>query len=212
MARRIPNQEARLAYKQRLFFGAVLKPLRLFCDSCDSLVPSDMAWRCPHCQNQNTKTRLYSFLTKCEHCKRSPKSFACPHCASINFLDEDMDGTKPAKSAGKVSVAAPPTDEKEMSPEEQRRTEHEEKKAAIAREMELLELTAKLTRMKEALATPKSARERLEKSFSEHEASSMAIHAIAKEQREKNAEKYKDDPDMLEMANESLANWVESQL
>jgi hypothetical protein len=212
MARIIPNQEARLNYKQRLFLGFVLKPLRLFCESCDTCVPSNMVWCCAYCGAENTKTRLYSFLNKCEHCKRSPKSYACPQCASINYLDEDSDGTMPARSTAKPSEIPTQTVEEELSPEEMKHREHEEKKADIAREMELLGLNAKLVQMKESLAAPKTARERLERSFEEHEAHAMAIHAIAKEQRDKNAERYKDDPEMLEMANESLNNWVESQL
>jgi hypothetical protein len=51
----------------------------------------------------------------------------------------------------------------------------------------------------------------MQKSFSEHDAHVMGARIIAKERREEYAKKYKDDPDLLSQANESVDSWLEQQ-
>jgi len=90
--------KARKKFKTRLIFGLALKPLRLFCAHCGKYVPSDREWFCGYCDRKNERTKLYSFLRKCQHCKRFPKAYICPHsgCEHLNFLDKIEDIRHPA--------------------------------------------------------------------------------------------------------------------
>lgn len=207
MAKRIPNLKARSRFRQRLLLGLTVKPVRLFCESCDKYVPSDMPWRCSHCDHDNTKTKIYSFLNKCRECKRSPKSYVCPHCGSINFLDRDMNAAHPARKMPAYVVPEPPPDE-----EEEKQRQHDNRKQDLEREIEITRLNARLAQLKtSAEFKDVTAREALQKSFSEHDAHMMGTYIIEKEQRAKNAEQYKDEPELLSKANESLSLWVENQ-
>ena len=210
MAGRLPNLKARTQYKQRLLLGLVFKPLRLFCEYCDKYIPSDMPWRCSHCDHANDRTKIYSFLNKCRECKRVPKSYACPHCSNVNFLDKDSNPSHPARS----TMERPPVETSAEEVRLQKKNEHNDRKEEIEREIEITRLNASLVELKAStqFQKAKSTREKLEESFSEHDAHVMGAQMIADEQRVKNAEKYKDDSNGLGMANESIAMWLEKQL
>ena len=96
----------------------------------------------------------------------------------------------------------------------QKKNEHNDRKEEIEREIEITRLNASLVELKAStqFQKAKSTREKLEESFSEHDAHVMGAQMIADEQRVKNAEKYKDDSNGLGMANESIAMWLEKQL
>lgn len=209
MARRIPTLKAKTHYKQRLLFGMVLKPLRLFCDHCDKYVPSDMSWRCSHCRHENERTRIHSFLNKCRNCKRSPKSYACPHCGQLNFLDTDQEAAHPALPVG----SQPPPPAPAVDAQEQMLRKRAEQKATLEHKIVIARLDAELRGIKESVdfKKEKSARERLEKSFNDHDAHMMGAHKLAQEQRRKNAETYNDDPELRGMADESVQHWLEQQ-
>lgn len=215
MAARILNVEARGRFKQRLIFGFIFKPLRLFCDHCDRYVPSDLVWQCGHCDHTNTWSQFYSFLHKCQKCKRAPRSYGCPHCEKINFLDSTRSGSHPARKPPTVHTEVPlPSEAAKDSVSERRKREYEERKEEIERAIVLEALNAKLTQLKASseFRKQKTAREKLEESFNEHSAHVMGARIIAREQRVKNAETYKADPDLLSMANEAVDHWEEGQL
>jgi hypothetical protein len=208
MARTIDSiLKARARFVERLVFGIALHPLRLFCTHCGKYVPSDMEWVCGYCDHGNTKTNRFSFLSRCEECRRGPKSFVCPHCGTVHCLDKDADTQHPARKPGPAPV--PPLD-----PREGKRQAHEERKEDLEHKIAIARLNAELAKVKAEVKPSKtmSAREKLEKSFTEHDTHTMAVHEIAKRERQQNAEKYKDAPDLLRMANDSLQGWTESQL
>lgn len=213
MARLIPNERARLEYKQRMFLGLIGRPLRVECEHCHQIVLSNTRWECGRCGNENERTRVYSFLNRCRSCRQPPKSYECPHCARINFLDEDRNSSTAARTIRRIEEPAPLAEPLE-DPRAAKRRMHEEQKEDVLREIEMAQLNARLAEVKAASEPPakKNSRELLEESYSEHDTHSMAIHTIAREQRLKNAERFKDDPELLEMANESLQAWVENQL
>jgi hypothetical protein len=208
MARRVTPLKARRAFKGRLLLGLVLRPLRLFCEHCDKYVPSDMEWRCGYCNEENWFTRYYSFLNKCRKCKRPAKSFVCPHCREINFLDKDQVETHPATKAG-PSVLPPTKDEARR----EKREEREDSKEELNHEIEIARLSADLVKYKASaeFAKAKTAMEKLEKSFGEHDAHVMGVKTIVRRQKALNFEKYKDDPEGLEDATDSLESWAESE-
>jgi hypothetical protein len=221
MARQISNVEARSNYKQRLLLGFVLKPLRLICDSCDKSVFSDMHWECGYCGHANIRTKIYSFLTKCRECKRPPKSYVCPHCEVLNFLDEDNDGAHsaraPAKDITPLDPALSPNQIKAASEKASADAQSKERaaqKAQLRHEIEVAQLNAQLAELKASadLGKEKPIREKLEESFSTHDAQAMGALTIAREQKMKNAERFKDDPDLQAMADESVDSWLESQM
>lgn len=224
------NLEAREAYSHyiadrflntinRSVWG-VIKPLRpflknidvmidLFCDDCGKHIPSETEWKCAHCDKKNDKTLRYSFLVECEKCTKAPQSYSCPHCDSINFLEQKKDKRHPARILLAPEGAASKTDTTK-----DKASAHLERKVELEREIEITQLSSRLERLKESAGfkEAKSTREKLEKSFSEHDAHAMGAQMIAREKRTENAKKFQDDPELLEKANESVQAWLDSQL
>lgn len=211
MAGRIPTLKARGRFKARLLLGLTLRPLRLFCERCDAYIPSDMVWVCSYCNFENRITQIYSFLNKCQNCKRPPKSYVCPRCTSVNFLDRDSDGSHPAWGAHALPNAAPTAAMVEEDPLEKKRREQLEEREDLQHQIEVARLNERLQELKSSTAFKQevSAMERLEKSFSEHDAHTMGVHIIAKRERALITEQFKDDPEMRERAEASLTNWLE---
>lgn len=211
MARLIPNERARLEYKQRMFFGLIVRPLRIGCDHCGRVVLSDIWWRCERCDGENDSTRIYSFLNRCRTCRQPPDAYECPHCAGINCLDEDERISAVARTRPRPKVVPPPPKEDPLTA---KRRIHREQREDLLREIELTRLNAELAALKTMTEPPtkKDVRALLEESAADHDVRMMAVHAIAREQRAKNAVKYKDDPELLQMADESVQDWLENQL
>jgi len=172
--------------------------IHLFCDKCDKYISSDFAWVCSFCDAENETS---SFLEKCPNCTRLHLSVECPHCGHSMALDDKDDTLRPAKirvkSKDKMETAA------HFAAEE---TRYRERKAQVEREIELTQLTAQLEQLKQSIDFQKevSARARLEKSFDAHDAHMMGVYTIAREQKAKAAEKYRSDPETLQMAHESI--------
>jgi hypothetical protein len=206
--------EARRAFKKGLgsLFGFDPAPLRLFCERCDKCVPSDVRWVCGHCEHENRRTKLYSFLNKCQSCEREPASYACPHCGATNALESDGSNGLPAKCF-LAPAEEPKKPAPEVDPRIKKKREHAERKEDLEQEIEITQLNVRLTQLKASSAPiEQSPHAALEKSFSEYETHFMGVHMVAKEQRAKNAERYKDDPEMLERAQELVTRWLEERL
>lgn len=203
------DKTSRTKFRLRLYCGLVVKPVRFFCEYCGKYIPSDIEWRCSYCSHENRETRLYSFLNKCRNCKRPPSAFVCPHCDQVHFLDESESDSHPA-----IALERLPTAESPEETSKRKRLEHSARKEELNAEIEITELNVKLAKLKtgEEFKSAKTAREKLEQSFSEHDAHVMGVHMLAKEQRKNNSERFKDDPEMLERANDSLDAWIESHL
>jgi len=86
-------------------------------------------------------------------------------------------------------------------------------KTELEQEIEITALTAKLARLKTSseFKIEKSKQEALRESFTEHDAHMMGALMLADEERAKNIEQYKDDPEMLEKKELSLKAWLETQ-
>jgi hypothetical protein len=199
--------QARRIFQDRLVFtlGLRRKPLRLFCEHCGMFIPSDLMWLCGYCNHENVRTKLYSFLYKCQKCKQPPKALVCPHCEKIIFIDGSKDGRHAARKAG-----AMPIDTEDEARLRKARLQ-EERKADLEHEIVVTRLNAELAALKKTLEPPKKklAHEALEENFSEHDAHVMAAHKIAKREKEENKRKYADDPELLARADASVDNWLE---
>lgn len=209
MAGKVPLLKARARFKERLFFGFMLPPLRLFCEPCGHYVPSSMEWVCSRCHHENRRTSLNSFLHQCEQCKQAPKSFECPQCKAVNFLTADSDGTHPART-----IPPPPVPAREFDLVKLQRELRNEEKEDLKHAVMLARLNAELAQHKAAAEKPteQGPRERLEKSFAEHQAHLLEAHRIARREKQQNAETYRDDPEFLEMADEAVQAWLESHM
>lgn len=198
---------ARERFKERLIlsFGLLRKPLKLFCELCGKFIPSDMPWTCGYCDTDNHKTTRFSFLYKCQRCKQPAKSLQCPHCDQILFLDGSQNSSHPAH---KILTAALSASDEEKHIELAR--QREERKAELEHKIVVTRLNADLVNLKTATRPQKkkSALETLEENFSEHDAHVMAVHKIVKREKEANAKKYADDPELRDLADESVKNWA----
>jgi hypothetical protein len=99
----------------------------------------------------------------------------------------------------------------EEDPLEKKRREQLEEREDLQHQIEVARLNERLQELKSSTAFKQevSAMERLEKSFSEHDAHTMGVHIIAKRERALITEQFKDDPEMRERAEASLTNWLE---
>jgi phage FluMu protein Com len=211
MARKITALKARRRFKQRLIVGLVLRPVRLFCDHCDKYVPSDMEWRCGHCNETNRRTKFYSFLNKCQECKRPPKSFICPHCGEVNFLDKDESASHPAVM---TSVPPPPPPETKAEIRARIREKRDEQKETMGHKITMAGLNAELVRLEASteFLKKKSKMEELEKDWSEFKAHRMGVDEI-EERVERMLEKtYPNDPDKREKEMLTLKAWKASKV
>jgi hypothetical protein len=139
----------------------------------------------------------------------------------LNFLDEDNDGAHsaraPAKDITPLDPALSPNQIKAASEKASADAQSKERaaqKAQLRHEIEVAQLNAQLAELKASadLGKEKPIREKLEESFSTHDAQAMGALTIAREQKMKNAERFKDDPDLQAMADESVDSWLESQM
>lgn len=197
-----------------MFFGMIGGPLRVECCHCGRVVLSDTRWRCERCGGENDSTRIYSFLNRCRKCRQPPDAYECPHCAGINCLNEGESISVVALTRPKPKPKVIPPPPPKEDPLAAKRRIHREQKEDLIREIELTRLNAELAALKAVTEPPakKDVRALLEQSAADHDVRMMAVHAIAREQRAKNAEKYKDDAELLQMADESVQDWLENQL
>lgn len=215
MARPVTNLNARLQFKQRLILGMFLKPVRAVCDHCEDVTPSDMQWRCGYCGHDNSGTRLYSFLNKCQKCKREPKSYGCASCSKINFLDDDRDASRPARrpTAKPPLTVPPPPPPPPEDPGIARKKAHDERLTELAREIELAQLALRLAELKASplLKKEKTNLEQLEESLATDLGHGLGAHAAADKWKEKLATEFKDNPDLRAKADAVIDRWLEKQ-
>lgn len=127
-------------------------------------------------------------------------------------MDIDEISEHPARIVAVAGVATNSTSKETAAADKLK--EHLDKKTEIERAIEITALSAKLEKLKASAGFKEetSAREKLEKSFTEHDAHAMGARTIAKEKRTENAIRFKNDPEGLEEANESVQDWLDRQL
>jgi hypothetical protein len=89
----------------------------------------------------------------------------------------------------------------------------EDEKTERTHEVYMARLDAELARLKAQIKShePKSSREKLEQSYSDHDSHFMAVHEIRRRERVANQKKYADDSEMFQRSEESLDHWVNQQ-
>ena len=198
---------ARLRFRERqlLTFGLRRKPLKLFCEHCGKFIPSDMEWVCGYCNLRNVRTKLYSFLNKCEQCKRVPKSFHCPHCDAAMFFDGPHDDRHPARN----NVAPPRPLETEEQAKIKKLLEQKERKADLEYEIVCARLDNDLAallkeREKYKSKTPKEA---MQEDLEQDKAKCISADEVAEEDIRTYEKLYVGNPDLLEKHQLFVKKW-----
>jgi hypothetical protein len=83
--------------------------------------------------------------------------------------------------------------------------------AELKHEIEVAQLSAQLENLKTSVGFKEKTPE-LSDRFSAHEQHTMGLHMFAKQKRDEYAERFKDDPELLEQANEGLNAFVDQEL
>lgn len=88
-----------------LYTQWVKRPIKIECNSCDSVILTNTPWHCRACGSRNLDTENYPFVFKCENCGVEPKAYRCHRkngdhglCNSMIYLTEDHDETNFAQS------------------------------------------------------------------------------------------------------------------
>jgi predicted RNA-binding Zn-ribbon protein involved in translation (DUF1610 family) len=189
-----------------LMYGRLLPQFGLRCTQCGKFASADLKWVCGFCSSESTDERGYSFIIRCETCRQETKAFICPHCEAINFIDADHEGKNAARFVGKGRPKPPTVD---VAIEKER--EHRERKRELEREIEITALDRRLTKLKESpeFKQEVSEREKIEKGFSDYQASIMGIQLLERKRRLEYEKEFADDADLLEMQHLTLDAYVE---
>lgn len=148
-------------------------------------------------------TGRFSFLYRCENCKKAPNSYECPKCREPIFLNRQNDGRHPAI----IQLI------EELEPDailEERRKAHQEQKEGLEHEIEITALSKQLAQLKLSPEFRKevSAKEKIEKDFSEYDSEMMGVRMLERSLRLKYAVEFRGDPDLLDMKNEVMDEFV----
>lgn len=187
------------------FFVWEKRGIGIRCPGCGRFISTNTPWICGFCQKKNERVDEFPFVNRCEHCSAEPKAYQCHHrgCGKLVFLTADhlednfaRCATAPAEDLSATEVT--------FQEREKRKLEHE---------LILTELTAKLNAGKERLEFMKkrTPQEKKKESFQKFHGDSMAARELAKAEKAANAEKYRDDPEMLKAANEVVEEWLRSE-
>lgn len=182
------------------FFVLENRAIGMKCPHCLKYIASNTPWICGFCQQINRRVDQFPFVHRCEHCQAEPKAYRCHHCGQPIFLTEDEQTDNFARSL------APPREDKTK----EEISEQERERRNLEHQLLATRLNAELKEEEKRTNPPpkKGPREALEEHYSAHQAKTMSAHEIVRRERAANAEKYKDDPDMLERANASLDSWL----
>lgn len=166
-----------------------------------------MEWVCGYCDTRNIRTKLFSFLRKCQHCKRPPKAYICPHlgCEKINFLSKENNDRHPARAFKDIP---PPINEVEVRQKRvQDRTDQKDEKL---HELEIAKLDAQLAIFKGTdLFKKLSKREEFEKEFSEFREEHLGIELFVEEQLKQYEKEFAGNALMLKKNKLALRAWAE---
>ena len=167
---------------------------------CRKVLMTNTPWVCGFKQCINERVDKFPFLNQCEHCGAEPKAYRCHHCGELIFLTEDQQELNYAVCLNS-EIKPPPTDPRALRMEEKEIREHEITMVELANKLEAEKQRAEFGKKK----TPA---EEIEDSFTKHHARVMGAVEFARRQRAVNTEKYKDDPEMLKWANDSIDDWL----
>lgn len=184
------------------FFILDKRGIKIRCPHCRKYLRTGTPWICGECQAKNQQIDEFPFVHRCEHCSAEPKAYRCHHCDEPIFLTEDTRKQNCATSLGRGGDLS-----EKPEPESAR---YEREKQDLEHQILMTELAAKLDANKQRLefAKHKNPSEEIEDSFTKHFARHMGSREFARKQKAVNAEKYKDDPEGLKDADDTVDDWL----
>jgi hypothetical protein len=187
------------------FFVLDVRSIRMRCPHCRGKIETNVPWVCGECRAKNQRIDEFPFVHRCEHCSAEPKAHKCHHCGELIFLTEDT-----RRQNYSTSVNHPVQTPTEPEPKSDC---FESKKQSIEEEIVLTELAAKLNASKQRLefAKQKSPTEEIEESYTKHFAKHMGSRQFARKQKAVNAVEYKDDPEGLKDADDTVDDWLKGR-
>jgi hypothetical protein len=191
MAKKVITLSARERYRELLLLGHAFlptSPMILLCDHCKKDVDSDMPWQCGNCNHENQGKRWYSFCKECKGCKKGVKSYSCPHCKEVNHFHKSRDSSRPAMVKIRQTETQPVIPI--PNPEVERLKQ------------ELESLKAELEKKRESP---------LKQEYAKHESRLLELQRLRLTMRKRYRKKFKNDPEMLELADETVDLFVEKQ-
>jgi hypothetical protein len=183
------------------------RAIAIKCPNCSKTLMTNTPWVCGFCQHKNTRANEFPFIHRCEPsggCGADIKTYKCHHtgCEKLIFLTEDHQEENYAYAYREVTPV--PDKAKEEINKQQK------DKRDLEHQLMMTRLTAELNEAKRTVDPPKekAPHEIVEESFSRYNTFTMSAYDIARREKAANAEKYKDDPEMLERANLSVDTWL----
>jgi hypothetical protein len=185
------------------FFILENRTIGFHCPHCLAYIATNIPWKCGFCPKVNQRTTEFPFVHRCEYCGAEPKAYRCHHCDEFKLIFLTKDELK-------LNYASCPN----LMPAEDDSVRRMKEKEELMHEIEMVELAARLDSSNQRLdlGKRKAPAEEIEQSFTKNYARVMGSHEFARRQRTVNAEKFKDDPDMLKSVNDFIDDWLRNRV
>lgn len=188
-----------------VFYILDTRAIKIQCPHCGKILKTNTPWVCGFCGVKNQNANEFPFVHRCEHCGAEQKAYKCHHgCTEPILLTDDADGSMPAYCA-----VAPVVDK---APEEAAReaVKRQIEKNILADEIEITKLTAELNERKNRLDLTK--KKSIEEDFNSFRDPRLGAKEFAERKKAENAEKYKNNKDILDRENAIVDEWLRSKL
>jgi hypothetical protein len=184
------------------FFVLDKRSIGMRCPHCDEPIATNMPWVCGFCGGKNQRTDEFPFVNQCEHCTAEPKAYKCHHarCGKLIFLTSDMLEINYAYCVN--SPVSSPADAPNLDDQAIREKQRQEKQHEIA----MAEFEEKLKQINERVQGPKvkTLYEQKKAKLNDYYSGVMGIRQDVRKLRAEAAELYKNDPESLQDANDTL--------
>lgn len=174
------------------------RSIKIRCPHCQKSVRTNTPWVCGECGEKNQQIDEFPFVNRCEHCSAEQKSYKCPHsnCGQLIFLTADkLEGNYAYSTASNITNTS--IDDEAIRQKQRLEKEHE---------IAMAEFDEKLKQIKTRAEGPKvkTLYEQKKTKLDDYYASVMGIRQDVKKLKADAAELYKDDPEGLKDANDTL--------
>ncbi len=197
------------------------------CPGCKKPISSDEPWLCPQpdCKKPaNYKTMLFSFLGICQSCRKAPTAFSCYHyikenvnCDGLIYLTRDKDYRWMAQSIMNLEKPEAAEDlDAEATKLSKKTTVERNKKNLYDAEVERMRAEAQKKTVAESLnpknrPEPKPREVRMREELNRRLAEGVEAHNIARDERARIALEFANDPNLREMNETIIDNWLDEQ-
>jgi hypothetical protein len=196
-----------LFYLYRTFWNK--RAIWIRCPTCRKKIATNTPWMCGSCSVKNEHVDDFPFVNRCESCGVEPKAYRCHHenCGKLIYLTKDELMRNFAYCINPVLEAREEEVERDTYEQKKRRGEYRLHLAQLYKQVELAEQEENNVKKKAEPLKEKTQEEKIKEHREGRRSKTIAAAEIYRNERKANEEKYKDDPEMLKMANEDLDDW-----